>query len=126
MEFANNSPNLARMEMHRIQETIRHNEAMFLERQKVEAEKASVRQLQQQTLQQSNMINATFQMLEEQQTANKLQEQNNKILEQQLVFLQKQNEEQFKELKRTRIFQWVSWGVTTLIAISAIIVQFIK
>lgn len=72
------------------------------------------------------MIRATFQMVEKQQAANELQEKSNEILNQQLDFLQKQNEDQAKELKRSRIFQLVSWGITTAVAISSILVQIIK
>ena len=75
---------------------------------------------------QVDMIKATFQMVEKQQVANELQETSNKLLKEQLVFLQKQNQDQAKELKRSHLFQWVSWIVTTLIAISAIIVQTVK
>ena len=107
-------------------ENMRHSEAMSLERQKVNAETESARELQKQTLQQSDMIRATFQMVEKQQSANELQEKSNEILNQQLDFLQKQNEDQAKELKRSRIFQLVSWGITTAVAISSILVQIIK
>lgn len=72
------------------------------------------------------MIRATFQMVEKQQAANELQEKSNEILNQQLDFLQKQNEDQAKELKRSRIFQLVSWGITTAVAIISILVQIIK
>lgn len=65
-------------------------------------------------------------MVEKQQAANELQEKSNEILNQQLDFLQKQNEDQAKELKRSRIFQLVSWGITTAVAISSILVQIIK
>lgn len=72
------------------------------------------------------MIRATFQMVEKQQAANELQEKSNEILNQQLDFLQKQNEDQAKELKRSRISQLVSWGITTAVAIISILVQIIK
>ena len=59
------------------------------------------------------------------ETASCSKEQN-ELLKQQLEFLQKQNEEQAKELKSNKIFQWISWGVTTLIAIASIVVAIVK
>ena len=130
MDYANSAVEAIRRANERAQQntidTMRHNEAMSLERQKVNAEVESARELQKQTVQQSDMIMATFQMVEKQQSANELQEKSNEILKEQLEFLQKQNADQAKELKRNRIFQWVSWGITTAVAIGAIIVPLIK
>lgn len=130
MDYINSALKEAQRASEQLQKSImadrRHIEAMNLERQKVNAGNESARQLKQQTLQQVDMIKATFQMVEKQQDANELQETSNKLLKEQLVFLQKQNQDQAKELKRSHLFQWVSWIVTTLIAISAIIVQTVK
>lgn len=64
--------------------------------------------------------------------ANKLQEQNNEILQQQVEQLKKQaedlkkeNELQAIELRKEKIFKWVSFGISTAIAVLALCVSII-
>lgn len=107
------------------EEAFRYERTMQIEYQKVNAEHKSAEELAKQTSQMSSMVKATFDMVQEQQKSNTLQEESNQTLKQQLEFLQKQNEEQAKELKSNKVFQWISWGVTTFVAIGAVVVSII-
>lgn len=73
-----------------------------------------------------------YDIIQKQEQANKLQEENNRILQQQVEQLKKQaedlkkeNELQNVELRKDKIFQWVSFGVSTVIAILALCVSII-
>ena len=54
-----------------------------------------------------------------------LQEQNS-LLKSQIDEARKDSEEAKKEAKRARIFSWVSFGITTAIAVAALVVSIIS
>ena len=103
-------------------QNIRQREAADIERQKLRAEQESAHQLRQQTANQAEMVQATFEMVEKQQKANELQEESNKLLKEQIDYLKEKNELQEIALKRERKWNIVAWVITSLIAIASIIV----
>lgn len=109
--------------MEQTQQNMRHREAMTVERQKARAEQESAQQLRVQTAKQTEMVMATFEMVEQQRQANELQKESNQLLKNQIDSLQEENKSQEKALKRERIWSRIAWGITTLIAIAAIIVS---
>ena len=71
---------------------------------------------------QIQMVQATFEVVQEQQTANKLQKESNELLKTQILQLYQQNKEQSEQLKKERLLNKIAWGITTLVAIAAILV----
>jgi len=108
------------MEQHR--QNVRHQQTLQIERQKVRAEEESARQLKAQTSKQTEMVMATFEMVEQQRQANELQKESNQLLKEQIDYLKEENKLQAKALKRERVWNIVAWVITSLIAIASIIV----
>ena len=112
--------------MQRMREDRKHRESMQIQEKTMRAEQESAKQLQAQTRKYAEMVEATFAMVEKQQQANELQQESNGLLKSQIEFLKQQNEEQAKELKRSKGWQVAAWVVTTIIAIGAIVVPLIE
>lgn len=108
--------------MEQMQQTMRHQETLQVERQKVRAEEESARQLREQTAKQTAMVKATFEVVQQQQQANELQKESNQLLKEQIDFLKEENKSQAKALKQERVWNVVAWAITSLIAIAAILV----
>ncbi len=82
--------------------------------------------IEDQKMTQEEMSKALFELV-------KIQNESNKIIEKQCnellnhnALLQQQNEEQVKELKKQKIWNWITYGITTLIAIASVIGTFIS
>lgn len=69
---------------------------------------------------------AVYLLIEQQKEANAIQIQSNELIKKQVDLLRKTNMEQGKELKFQKIWTIVSWIITTLVAISSVVVQFIN
>lgn len=55
-----------------------------------------------------------------------LQHEYNTIIQSQCEELKRQNIEQKKELKRQKIWNWITYGITTLIAVASVVGTFIS
>lgn len=109
-----------RQEQHR--QKVQHLQTLEVERKKLRAEQESANQLKAQTSKQTEMVMATFEMVEQQRQANELQKESNQLLKEQIDYLKEENKLQAKALKRERAWNIVAWVFTSLIAIAAIIV----
>lgn len=112
--------------MQQMHEDRKHIEILRVQEQTMRAEQESARQLQVQTQKYAEMVEATFAMVKKQQQANELQKESNELLKDQIEFLKSQNEEQARELKKSKFWQVAAWVVTTIIAIGAIVVPLIE
>lgn len=54
-----------------------------------------------------------------------LQHEYNSIIENQCEELKRQNLEQAKELKKQKIWNWITYGITTAIAVASVVATFI-
>ncbi len=82
--------------------------------------------LNRQNITQTEMRNIISQIVKSQSDSNKIMINQFEELKKRNELLQKQNESQDKELKRQRIWNWITYGITTLIAVASVIGTFIS
>lgn len=83
------------------------------------------KKLQAQNTTQTEMTHAIGQLVKEQIESNKIIQQQCNELKRQNDLLQEQNINQAKELKRQKIWNWITYGITTAIALASVIGTFI-
>ena len=83
------------------------------------------KKLQAQNTTQTEMTHAIGQLVKEQIESNKIIQQQCDELKRQNDLLQEQNINQAKELKRQKIWNWITYGITTAIAVASVIATFI-
>ena len=79
-----------------------------------------------QKINQDGMAAALMELVKIQNESNKIIEAQCEELKKQNALLHKQNEEQSKELKKQKIWNWITYGITTLIAIASVVGTFIS
>ena len=82
--------------------------------------------LNRQNITQTEMRNIISQIVKSQSDSNKIMINQFEELKKRNELLQKQNESQDKELKRQRIWNWITYGITSLIAVASVIGTFIS
>lgn len=83
------------------------------------------KKLQAQNITQTEMTHAIGQLIKEQIESNKIIQQQCDELKRQNDLLQEQNINQEKELKQQKIWNWITYGITTAIAVASVIATFI-
>ena len=68
---------------------------------------------------------AVFELIYQQQEANQIQRQSNELMQKQIEFLRETNAANEKALKTQKTWSFISWVITTLIAVAAVIAQFL-
>lgn len=81
--------------------------------------------LQAQNITQAEMTSAISKLVNEQIESNKIIQKQCDELKRQNDLLQEQNINQAKELKRLKIWNWITYGITTAIALASVIGTFI-
>lgn len=81
--------------------------------------------LQAQNITQAEMTSAISKLVNEQIESNKIIQKQCDELKRQNDLLQEQNINQAKELKRLKIWNWITYGITTAIAVASVIATFI-
>lgn len=84
------------------------------------------RDLQRQALTQEQMTEAIYSLVMSQNESNKIIQSQCDELKRQNELLQEQNISQTKELKKQRIWNWITYGITTVIAIASVVGTFIS
>ena len=79
-----------------------------------------------QKISQDGMALALFELVKIQNESNKIIQTQCDELKRQNELLQKQNISQTKELKKQRIWNWITYGITTVIAIASVVGTFIS
>ena len=84
------------------------------------------RDLQRQALTQEQMTEAIYSLVMSQNESNKIIQSQCDELKRQNELLQEQNISQTKELKKQKIWNWITYGITTVIAIASVVGNFIS
>ena len=82
--------------------------------------------LQKQSLTQEQMTKAIYRLVESQNESNKIIQNQCDELKRQNELLQDQNITQSKELRKQKIWNWITYGITTFIALASVIGTFIS
>ena len=81
--------------------------------------------LENQNITQNQMTSAIYELVNTQQESNRIIESQCEELKRQNKILEEQNKSQAQELKHQKIWNWITYGITTLIAITSVIATFI-
>lgn len=108
------------------EEFVRKHTAWSNETRAANAQEDTARNLETLVNKQHQMVQATFDVVQEQQNANKLQKESNDLLKTQIILLAEQNKKQVKQLKKDRFWNIFAWIITTAVAIAAIVVPLLK
>lgn len=84
------------------------------------------KKIDKQNLTQTEMSKAVLELVKSQNESNKIMQDQCEELKIQNELLQQQNESQAKELKKQKIWNWITYGITTLIAIASVVGTFIS
>lgn len=98
------------------QENFKHRQAIDTLSQK----------LNNQNITQTEMNKTISKIVNTQNESNKIMQAQCEELRKQNELLQMQNESQAKELKKQKIWNWITYGITTAIAIASVIGTFIE
>jgi hypothetical protein len=79
-----------------------------------------------QEITQEEMLKMLFDLVKMQNDSNEIIEKQCNELIKHNTILQQQNESQTKELKKQKIWNWITYGITTVIAIVSVVATFIS
>lgn len=80
---------------------------------------------EEQKMSQEEMSKALFELVKIQNESNKIIQNQCDELKRQNDLLQRQNIQQAKDLKKQKIWNWITYGITTAIALASVIGTFI-
>ncbi len=81
--------------------------------------------IEEQKMSQEEMSKALFELVKIQNESNKIIQNQCDELKRQNDLLQRQNIQQAKDLKKQKIWNWITYGITTAIALASVIGTFI-
>ncbi len=82
--------------------------------------------LNNQNITQSEMNKTISKIVNSQNESNKIMLAQCKELKKNNALLVEQNQQQAKELKKQKIWNWITYGITTLIAVASVVASFIS